>query len=165
MERQSMKKLRLALAVAVVAFIAVVAPSPAQAYPIESCNITNPGEVDPGEDFTVTVTMKPDNIASDFKVTYGDQTHTANNVSSTQATFEADEDDTLVSATVTGGDPVTSVSCSSDVDFDSDDDDGDGDGGGILPNTGGERLLWLIIGGLLVLVGGGVVISSRRRDA
>jgi LPXTG-motif cell wall-anchored protein len=46
------------------------------------------------------------------------------------------------------------------------DSDGDGgDGGGILPNTGGERLAWLVIGGMLVLVGGGVVVASRRRDA
>ena len=53
-----------------------------------------------------------------------------------------------------------------DGDGDDDDDDGDGDGGdgdngGLLPNTGGERLAWLIIGGLLVLVGGGVVVASR----
>ncbi|MFL6089446.1 MAG: LPXTG cell wall anchor domain-containing protein [Aeromicrobium sp.] len=36
---------------------------------------------------------------------------------------------------------------------------------GGLPDTGGERLLWLIIG--LVLVGGGatVVVSSRKRDS
>ena len=164
-----MKNLRLALATAVVAFFAVLAPSPAQAYPIESCNITNPGDVEDGEDFTVTVTVSP-SIASDFEVNYGDETHTANNVTSTQATFEADEDDTTVFATVTGGDPEASVSCSTEVDVDGDgggdgDGDGDGDGGGILPNTGGERLAWLLIGGLLVLVGGGVVVASRRRDA
>jgi LPXTG-motif cell wall-anchored protein len=48
------------------------------------------------------------------------------------------------------------------------DDDGGGDGGdngGLLPNTGGERLAWLIIGAMLVLVGGGVVVASRRREA
>ena len=45
------------------------------------------------------------------------------------------------------------------------DGDGDGDDGGLLPNTGGERLLWLIIGVLLITVGGGVVMASRRRDA
>jgi LPXTG-motif cell wall-anchored protein len=54
------------------------------------------------------------------------------------------------------------------VDDDDDDDgdgDGDGDGGGILPNTGGERLMWLLVGALLVLVGSATVVASRRRHA
>jgi LPXTG-motif cell wall-anchored protein len=55
-----------------------------------------------------------------------------------------------------------------DDDGDGDDDGnggGDGDNGGLLPNTGGERLAWLIIGAMLVLVGGGVVMASRRRES
>ncbi|KAA1427139.1 LPXTG cell wall anchor domain-containing protein [Nocardioides antri] len=48
------------------------------------------------------------------------------------------------------------------------DGDGDGDGddqGGILPDTGGPALLWLLLG--LGLVGGGTaaVVYSRRRSA
>ena len=50
----------------------------------------------------------------------------------------------------------------SDDSGDSDDsDDGDDDDGG-LPDTGGERLLWLLIGLLLVTGGTAVIISSRR---
>lgn len=40
------------------------------------------------------------------------------------------------------------------------DDDDDG-GNGHLPNTGGERLLWLILA-VLLLVGGGVTVASAR---
>jgi hypothetical protein len=45
---------------------------------------------------------------------------------------------------------------------DSDSDDSDNDG---LPNTGGERLLWLLIGLALVAGGTTVIVSSRDRDA
>lgn len=55
---------------------------------------------------------------------------------------------------------------------DDDDDDGDGDDSdgdedddnGGLPNTGGERLAWLIIGLLLVIAGTTVVVSSRKQN-
>jgi len=53
---------------------------------------------------------------------------------------------------------------SDDSDSDGDDsDDGDDDDGG-LPDTGGERLLWLLIGLLLVAGGTAIIISSRRED-
>ena len=39
----------------------------------------------------------------------------------------------------------------------------DDDGG--LPNTGGERLLWLLIGLALVAGGTTVIVTSRNRDA
>ena len=49
---------------------------------------------------------------------------------------------------------------------DSDDSDGDeDDDNGGLPNTGGERLAWLIIGLLLVVAGTTVVISSRKNES
>lgn len=48
-----------------------------------------------------------------------------------------------------------------DSDDSDDSDDGDDDDGG-LPDTGGERLLWLLIGLLLVTGGTAVIISSRR---
>lgn len=48
-----------------------------------------------------------------------------------------------------------------DSDDSDDSDDGDDDDGG-LPDTGGERLLWLLIGLLLVTGGAAVIISSRR---
>jgi LPXTG-motif cell wall-anchored protein len=40
----------------------------------------------------------------------------------------------------------------------------DDDDNGNLPNTGGERLAWLVIGLLLVAAGSTVVVSSRKRD-
>lgn len=49
---------------------------------------------------------------------------------------------------------------------DNDDSDGDGDeddDNGGLPNTGGERLAWLIIGLLLVIAGTTVVMTSRKQ--
>ena len=41
----------------------------------------------------------------------------------------------------------------------------DDDDNGNLPNTGGERLAWLVIGLLLVAAGSTVVVSSRKRDS
>jgi LPXTG-motif cell wall-anchored protein len=49
----------------------------------------------------------------------------------------------------------------SDDDDDSDGDEDDDNGG--LPNTGGERLAWLIIGLLLVVAGTTVVVTSRKQ--
>jgi LPXTG-motif cell wall-anchored protein len=49
-------------------------------------------------------------------------------------------------------------------DSDDDDDSDDSDDDGNLPNTGGERLAWLIIGLLLVVAGTAVVVSSRKRS-
>ena len=167
-----MNRLRVALAVAVFAVLAVLAPSAAQAYPGSTCTVSDVTVVG-GEDATVTASVDPA-IDSDFELTYQGQVHTENGVTSTTATFETSEVDetteTTVFATVSeGGDttPCTGTITLLPVD-DDDDDDGngggdDGDGGGILPNTGGERLAWLIIGVLLVLVGGGVTMASRRR--
>ena len=161
-----MKTVRLALAAAVIAFLAVVVPTPAQAYPGLTCNISDVDNAEDGEDFTVTATVDPD-LPSDWELTYDGQSHSDTNTNSTTATFEATEDDHTVVAVVTQG--GNSSTCVGRVHFGDDDDDDegddDGDGGGILPNTGGERLLWLIIGGLLVMTGGGVVMASRRRDA
>jgi LPXTG-motif cell wall-anchored protein len=41
----------------------------------------------------------------------------------------------------------------------------DDDDNGNLPNTGGERLAWLVIGLLLVAAGSTVVVSSRKRES
>jgi LPXTG-motif cell wall-anchored protein len=77
-----------------------------------------------------------------------------------------------VETTATGTGTQTLLPEDDDGDEDGDGDgdgggdgDGDGDNGGLLPNTGGERLAWLIIGAMLVLVGGGVYMASRQRDA
>ena len=168
-----MKNLRLALAAAVVALFAVLAPLPAQAYPGLTCTISDV-EVIGGEDATVTATVDPPNSSS-FQLNYQGQVHTDSGVTTTSATFETndvdEETETTVTGTVTqdgntspctGG--VITLLPSGDDDGDGD-GDGDGDNGGLLPSTGGERLAWLIIGGMLVLVGGGIVIASRRSNA
>lgn len=47
-----------------------------------------------------------------------------------------------------------------------DHDSGDNDnGGGLLPDTGGPFLFWLLLGAGLVGAGGGAVVYSRRRRA
>jgi LPXTG-motif cell wall-anchored protein len=132
-----------------------------------------------GEDVTVTAEASP-NVASTWTLTYDGQTRNRSGNPVT-ATFDTDEVDeptqTTVTATVTqdGG----SITCNGTIvllprdgdDGDGDDGDGDGNGGGggdnggLLPNTGGERLLWLIVGTILVVTGGGVVVASRRREA
>lgn len=154
-----MKTVRLAVATALVASFAVLASSPAQAYPGLTCSISDVDAVK-GEDFTVTATVDPA-LSSDWTVKYEDVTRTDSDTTSTTATFEANVSTTVVATVTQNG---VSSTCTGRVDFD-DDDDGDGGGGGILPNTGGERLAWLVIGGMLVLVGGGVVLASRKRDA
>lgn len=40
---------------------------------------------------------------------------------------------------------------------------GDSDGSGILPNTGGESLAYLAVGGALVAAGAAVTVAARRR--
>lgn len=163
-----MKKLRLAVAVAVVAAFSVLATSPAQAYPGLTCTISDVKVVG-GEDATVTATVDPA-VDSDFELTYQGQVHTENGVTTTTATFDTDEVDETTKTKVFG--TVTQAGNSSPctggtitlLSGDDDDGDGDGDDGGLLPSTGGERLTWLLIGAMLVLVGGGVVLASRRRN-
>jgi LPXTG-motif cell wall-anchored protein len=208
-----MKKLRLALAVAVVAFFAVLTPSPAQAYPGVTVNVSERTVVG-GHDIKIRATVDPDVNCQWTLIFLGETRHgSGSSITRTFETPEVDDveyrdavaicdyDDTdpaLDNNTAMGGGGgvgslgaslVTAPQQAADVgtqtllpedDDDDGDDDGDGDGdddgdddgnggggdnGGLLPNTGGERLAWLIIGGMLVLVGGGVVVASRRRDA
>ena len=200
-----MKKLRLALAVAVVAFFTVIAPSPAQAYPGVTVTVSDHTLVG-GNDVTITATVDHAIDCDEWELTYQGDTRTGSgtSITATFSTPEVDEetetnsfatcffDDDIFdgpnsAASVSGGGGAgalgalvmapDSASGVGDVillplgdDNDDDDDDGNGggdngDGGGILPNTGGERLAWLVIGAMLVLVGAGVVVASRRRDA
>jgi LPXTG-motif cell wall-anchored protein len=172
-----MKTLRLAIATTMAAAFLVFAQTPAQAYPIESCSVSD-RTVTGGDDVTVQVTASPEEPGTSFEVTYQGQTRSGTGTSFS-AEFDTpsvdEETDTTAFASVTRDGQT--VPCSGTItllpadDDDDDDDDGDGDGdgdgddGGLLPNTGGERLLWLIIGAMLILVGGGVVVASRRRDA
>lgn len=185
-----MKSLRIALAAAVVAVFAVVAPSPAQAYPGVTVVVSNIVKIG-GQDAKVTASTSPA-VDCDWVVKFGDQTRTGSG-SSISVVFQTQVTDQvrtgIVTATCTYDDGATptasgggsgaglgtsfvtatqtatgqgTITCLPRG------GGGNGDGGGgggILPNTGGERLAWLIIGALLVLVGGGVVVASRRREA
>jgi LPXTG-motif cell wall-anchored protein len=204
-----MKKLRLALAVAVVAFFTVIAPSPAQTYPALSVTVTESTVVG-GNEITITAVVVPAVDCESWELTFMGDTRTGSGPSITE-TFDTPEVDEVEEhdavATCTWDDPhpgpgpddnaagvaggggagtlgavlgtslaqvlvqATGTGTQTLLPLDDDDDDDgngggdDGDGGGILPNTGGERLAWLVIGGMLVLVGAGVVVASRRRDA
>lgn len=173
-----MKTLRLALATMLAAAFVVFAETPVQAYPIESCSVSD-RTVTGGDDVTVQVTVSPPEDGTEFSVTYQGETESGTGTSSFSATFDTPsvDDETETTAFASVSRQGQTVPCSGTItllpdggDNDDDDDDGnggggDGDGGGLLPNTGGERLAWLIIGALLVIVGGGVVLASRRRDA
>ena len=164
-----MKTLRLAIATTMAAAFVVFAQTPAQAYPVGGCSIgVSDSTPDEGDEFTVTVTASPEEGDTDFTAEYGGQSDSESNATSFTTEFEADDGETLIEATATREGVTVSCSTTINVDDDGDGDedgDGDGDGGGLLPNTGGERLLWLIIGILLITVGGGVIMASRRRDA
>ena len=167
-----MKTLRLAIATSMAAAFVVFVQTPAQAYPVGACSIgvsdSTPTE---GEEFTVTVTATPEEGGTDFTADYEGQSDSGSGTSFTTE-FEAVDGEELIEATATREGVTVRCSITVNVDEDGDDGDddgdggdGDGDNGGLLPDTGGERLLWLLIGGLLVLVGGGVVLSSRRRES
>jgi LPXTG-motif cell wall-anchored protein len=188
-----MKTVRLAVAAALVALFAFVATSPAQAYPVVTVTVTDDTLIGGGT-ATITATVHPP-INCDWEMTYLGQTATGSGTSITAdfdtrvvshtehdpvfATCTYDDTElpsgapaaggsagslgtSLVAATqtATGEGTITLLPRHRHHHH-----HGHGNGGGILPNTGGERLAWLVIGGLLVLVGGGVVVASRRRDA
>lgn len=72
------------------------------------------------------------------------------------------------SAVAKGSNTILVLDNDSSNNGDDDDDNNnkdDDDDNGNLPNTGGERLAWLVIGLLLVAAGSTVVVSSRKRDA
>jgi LPXTG-motif cell wall-anchored protein len=164
-----MKTLRLAIATSMAAAFVAFAQTPAQAYPVSSCSIgVSDSTPSDGEDFTVTVTSTPSESDTDFTAEYDEQSDSGDGTSFTTE-FEAVDGEELIEATATRDGVTVRCSTTVNVDEDGDDDgdggDGEGDNGGLLPNTGGERLAWLIIGAMLVLVGGGVYMASRQRDA
>jgi LPXTG-motif cell wall-anchored protein len=177
-----MKKLRWALAAAVVAGLSMLAPSAAQAQgddPYQEVTVhVSERTVVGGNDITIEAEIDPSDIDCDWSLTFMGETRTGSGSSITEtfSTPEVDEvEEHEAVATCTFNPTVTGTGTQTltpeDDDDDDGDDDGDGDGdgdgddGGLLPNTGGERLAWLLIGILLILVGGGVVMASRRRDA
>lgn len=205
-----MKKLRLAVAVALVASFSVLVSFPAQAQGYEVVTVTvSEREVVGGEDILIEASASLDNeafVCDSWELTFLGEERSAGSGSSISETFstpevnETEEHDAVAtcfyddgtnalggggsrtvgaslatvetSATGTGVQTLLPRDGDGDGDEDGDGDgdedgdgDGDGDNGGLLPNTGGERLAWLIIGAMLVLVGGGVYMASRQRDA
>ena len=114
------------------------------------------------------MTSTPSESDTDFTAEYDEQSDSGDGTSFTTE-FEAVDGEELIEATATRDGVTVRCSTTINVDEDGDEDgdggDGEGDNGGLLPNTGGERLAWLIIGAMLVLVGGGVYMASRQRDA
>lgn len=181
-----MRRFCAVLTTAVLAFAGLMVASPAQAYPDVECHITDPGEACEGEPLHLTATVSPAVDCTNISITWNGMTRSGTG-SSLTATFPTRKGDSdrpalrrdLVSCTYTdasaNGTVPRTVSapgtviikeCGDNDDSDDSDDsdsDEDDDNGG-LPNTGGERLAWLIIGLLLVVAGTTVVVSSRKPD-
>ena len=123
-----MPRLRLTLAVAIISSLTVLAPSPAQAYPVFTCSISDVRVVG-GEDATVTATIDPETDV-DFRLFYRGQVHTDNGVTSTTATFETREVDESTRTTVRGFatlDDGSTVPCTGTIRLLPRDDDDDDD--------------------------------------
>jgi LPXTG-motif cell wall-anchored protein len=184
-----MKTVRLALATAVVAAAALfAATSPAQAAYSAIIELTvSPNPLVGGGNITATATTQPTTDCDEISITYEGETVTGtgstlthvfdtkvvDKVTETLATATCIYDDDQFKTAAAGGALKLGSVLVADTQETHDSvivtllpKSGEKpDDGGILPNTGGERLAWLVIGGLLVLVGGGVVIASRRRSA
>lgn len=182
-----MKTLRLALAGAVAVVVALFATlGPAFAYPITVNLSVSGGTLVGGK--PIEVTAVADSECLELSITYLGETVSAPNTDTFSHTFDTRK------VTKVESDPVT-ADCTFDNGEPEPDALGGGsagklgttlvqvldnahavntitllppsggDGGGLLPNTGGERLAWLLIGGLLVTVGGGAIVASRRRTS
>ena len=182
-----MKTPRVAVAAALIGAFAAFGSSPVHAVPDPYGDVTvtvSEDSVVGGTNITITASVDPDEIDCEWELEFMDDIRTGSGSSITRvfSTPEVDEVEQheavarcTFNPTVEGQGTQTLLPEDDDDDGDGDGDgdddggdggdDGDGDGGGLLPNTGGERLLWLIIGVLLIVVGGGVVMASRRRDA
>lgn len=167
-----MKTVRLALATAIMGAASLfAATSPAQAadpvYPPITCVISvSSDRLVGGGSFTATATVTNATTSASTSLTYRGVTKTDDD-SSVQATFETPVVTKVTITTVRASASANGQTCTASADITLLPKGGvsPGDKGGILPNTGGERLAWLIVGGLLVLVGGGAVVASRRREA
>jgi len=178
-----MRRLGLGVVVAVaLGLTAWLGAAPAVAYPDVTCHITDPGEACGGDPLTLHATVDPAVDCTDISITWrGMSRHGTGSsltaVFPTKKTKKKLHETDTVSCTYTDpGGTVHTVSATGRViifacnhhkngngHHGDDDDDDDGNGHGHLPNTGGERLLWLIIAGLL-LVGGGVTVASARNE-
>lgn len=178
-----MRNWRLAIAAAVIgAFAQLAGATSASAYPDVTCHITDPGKACEGEPLKLVATVDPDVQCSPIRITWNGMTRTGTGpeLTATFPTKEGDADRSSLrtdqvsctftdaagdSQTVSAQGTVEITECddgdNDDSDGDSDDSDDDGNG---LPNTGGERLLWLLIGLLLVAGGTAVIVTSRRED-
>ena len=183
-----MRSLRLALASTALAVFGLlgfsVSPVVA-AYPNVECHITDPGVTCEGKPLRLTATVDPAQDCHPIAITWDGRTRTGTG-SKLVASFSTKKGDhkrwlnhpslrsDFVSCTYTDGSGTHKVTNSGSVIIkkcgkndhngdDDDDSDDDDDDNGHLPNTGGERLLWLILGALLV-IGGGVTVASARKE-
>ena len=171
---------RIACATAIAAAFAVLGVStPASAYPDVTCHITDPGRACEGETLQLTATVDPDvdchpisitwngitregtgsSLTANFPTSEGDADREELETSSASCTYDdTNEQGEVSQRTVSTTGTVVIEECD-----DSDDSDDSDDNGG-LPDTGGERLLWLLVGLLLVTGGAVVIVTSRRED-
>lgn len=169
-----MKKVLLVATAMFVAVLATVAIAPsASAYPELTCNLTvNAQTVTEGESFTATATAAA--VESDARaaaegddiswvMTFHGETRTGNGATFS-ATFTAPdvEDTTDFTLTATATSPAGTCTRSVDITVLPSGTVVEPPGGG-LPNAGGPRLAFLIVGAALVLAGTGAVVTARRR--
>jgi hypothetical protein len=166
--------------------------SPAMAYPDVECHITDPGRACEGEPLSLTATVDPAVDCTTISITWNGITRsgTGSTLSATFPTHKGDADrpalrrdsvsctymDTAQNGTqsprtVSAVGTVVITDCDdvrnnrdndNDDSDDSDDSDEDDDNGG-LPNTGGERMIWLLVG-LVLIAGGAATVASARGD-
>ena len=173
----------MALAGAVAVVVALFATlGPAFAYPIDVKLSVSGGTLVGGNPIDVTATA--DSTCLELSITYLGKTVSKANTSTLTTTFDTREvtkvetDPVTADCTFDDGTPKAAGGGSAgklstglvqalDTAHASNTitllPPGNKDDGGFLPNPGGERLAWLLIGGLLVVVGGGAIIASRRR--
>lgn len=162
--------------------------SPALAYPDVECHISDPGRACEGEPLHLTATVDPAVDCTNISITWNGMTRsgTGSSLTAKFPTRKGDADrpalrrdsvsctymDTAANGsqsprTVSAVGRVVISECDDDGDDDSDDsDDSDGDeddDNGGLPNTGGERLIWLLVG-LMLIAGGATTVVSARDD-
>lgn len=172
------------------ALVGVSAPADAAPDPYSpsvqtSCRIDVPAVVEPGKKFTIAVSVRANSPTEpEGQIRLGISAPGEGTVWDKTVPYDGGTEKVLGPALTAGDDYEVRgrfqprddafAQCRGAVSFDvrsqgdQRDPDGDGDGdeqGGLLPDTGGPALLWLLLG--LGLVGGGTaaVVYSRRRAA
>ncbi len=174
-----MKKLVAIGAAALVAMFMAVGLAPAaSAYPEAVCNlVVSPTVVHPGDVVTVHCSLQtvesPRLVGraaagadTHWVVTFSGATHTGTGESfTTHFTAPSVTTSTVLSVHSVGHDSVTGVTCDRSVNVTDLPNSVVNPPHGGLPNTGGPRMILLIVGIALALVGGIAIQQSRKRHS